>query len=142
MKRKEIFSKGILIISILTFIFTASVFAQPAGKVVKKIDDLVGIWESQFQGGKAYMQYNADGTLRLATTIEDLKSDVSVAYTGKFWFDGDVYGMTETAGSDTGTYKVRMQKEGKTTKLSFTPVDEPNSNREADITTGMTRVEP
>ena len=142
MKTREILGTTILVALTLTIVFTAIGFAQTQGKVVNKIDDLVGIWESQFQGNIAYMQFNADGTLKLAATIEVLKSDVGLAYTGNFWFEGNVYGMTETAGSDTGTYTIRMQKEGNIAKLFFTPVDEPNPNRKAALTKGMTRVEP
>jgi hypothetical protein len=149
MKKKEIFRTGFLMGFILVFILTTSVFAQPPGgntgaqlpgKVVSKIDDLVGIWEATWRGKAGYRQFYADGAHTHAYTIEELKSAPKVT---KFWFEGEVFYIEQIKKHTIGKYEVRIQeKSGKAAKLFFTLISEDNSNRGGDITAGMTRVEP
>ena len=109
--------------------------------VASQIEDLVGIWETNFQGKVAYMQFEADGTLKLALTLEGLENKPRLS--GTFWFEGTVFHMEESYGRGTGKYEVRVQKEGdKAVHLSFTEINDPESMRARDFTQGMSRVEP
>jgi hypothetical protein len=108
--------------------------------IASKVEDLVGIWESQYMGAVAYMQFEADGTFNLASTIEKLKTD-PIAY-GTFWFEGTVFNTKDNLAPKC-SYEVRVQKEGdRPIHLSFTVIDEPHPPRAQDLTKGMTWVEP
>ncbi|MBW1764121.1 MAG: aryl-sulfate sulfotransferase, partial [Deltaproteobacteria bacterium] len=120
--------------------------APPEGgtyeQAASKIEDLVGIWEAQMDGAPAYMEFKADGTLALASTVEGLKSS-STFYTGDFSFDGTTFNMTESLSGSPGSYEIMVEiKEGKASKLTFTVVDDSVSERVQDYSTGMIRVEP
>jgi hypothetical protein len=108
-------------------------------KVASKIEDLVGIYEALWRGEPAYRQFFADGTQVRASTIEELKD---ASKNTKVWFEGEVFVMDNTENPGIGKYEVKIQKKGKTTKLLFTIIEEPKSNRGVDFTAGMTRVEP
>lgn len=120
---------------------TPTATLAPGEFIASKIEDLVGIWESQYMGAVAYMQYKADGTFNLAYTIEKLKT-APIAY-GTFWFEGTVFNTKDNL-CPKGSYEVRVQKEGdRPIHLSFTVIDDPSCfGRVQDLPKGMTRVEP
>jgi len=125
--------------------FTASIHAGggkgggSSERIAKKIEDLVGTYEALWRGEPAYRQFRADGTQVRASTIDELKdADPNT----KIWFEGEVMYMENTENPGTGKYEVKIQKEGKTTKLLFTIIEEPKQNRGVDFTAGMTKVEP
>lgn len=89
------------------------------------------------------MQFEVDGILNLASTVEMLKERAPLILSGTFWFEGTVFHMKDNHVYGTGTYEVRVQKEeGKPIHLSFVVIDDPSSGRVADLTEGMARVEP
>jgi hypothetical protein len=92
-------------------------------------------------GGEAYLQYNADGTFNLATTTDRFESFPIAS--GTFWFEGTVFHTKDNLGTGTGTYEIRVQKEGdQPVRLSFSVIDDPDSDRAKDLATGMSWVEP
>jgi len=114
----------------------------PGEFIASKVEDLVGIWETRFGGRVAYMQFEADGTLNLASTVEMLKQRATLILSGTFWFEGAVFHMKDNHVYGTGTYEVRVQKdEDKPIHLSFVVIDDPSRGRVADLTEGMSRIE-
>ncbi|MFB0547002.1 MAG: two-component regulator propeller domain-containing protein, partial [Anaerolineae bacterium] len=113
----------------------------PGEVIASKVEDLVGVWETRFMGVVAYMQFEADGTLTLARTVEKLES--APILSGTFWFEGTVFNMEDTLAYHTGKYEVRGQKEGdKPIYLTFIVIDDPDPDRVRDLTAGMSRGEP
>jgi hypothetical protein len=87
------------------------------------------------------MQFEADGSVKLAITVEGLESNPRLS--GTFWFEGTVFNIEESFGRGTGQYEVRVQKEGdKAVHLSFIKINDPEGMRARDFTQGMSRVEP
>jgi len=125
-----------------TFYAVRAAAATVSEVIASKVEDLVGIWETRFMGAVAYMQFEADGTVKLAYTIKDMKRTQIMS--GKVWFEGTVFHMDDNIDSGEGTYEVRVQKEGdRPVHLSFIAIDDAhNPNRLRDLTKGMTRVEP
>lgn len=121
--------------------------AAPAteGVIVNKIEDLVGIWESQHgdSGAKAYRQYEADGTIREAYSLDNLQT--SPLHIGHVWFENNVYYQKNDhplAPDSPGKYEVRIHKaEGMPGRLSFRVIDDVDKYRVKDFAAGMTRVE-
>ena len=108
--------------------------------IASQVEDIVGIWETRFLGAVAYMQYEADGTFKVVNSLEDLEKGI-VRISGTFWFEGNVLHVADNYGE--GTYEVTVQKEDDTpVRLDFVEIDDPNSNRAADLTAGMTWVAP
>jgi pimeloyl-ACP methyl ester carboxylesterase len=112
----------------------------PGEFVASKIEDIVGIWESRFIGAVAYMQYKADGTFKLAQSLEKLSQEI-LDISGTVWFEGTVLYVKDVYGQ--GTYEVRVQKEGNTpTHLTYIVIADPVSDRTRDWNAGMTWVAP
>lgn len=141
---------GLLLLFMVSTLVPVVVSAQqttPAseGVIVNKSEDLIGIWETQFgaNGMKAYMQYTADGTFRLAYERENLRDFALLR--GRIWFEGDIYfqkGEYLLAPEYPGQYTVRLHREdGLPDRLSFQVVDDASAERSRDLTAGMTRVE-
>lgn len=108
--------------------------------VASKVEDVVGIWETQFMGSVGYMQYEADGTSKLASSLEDLENGI-IGIPGTFWFEGEVLHVADDYGE--GAYEITVHKKGDAPiQLDFLEIDDPNSNRAADLTAGMTWVAP
>lgn len=113
----------------------------PGEFIASKVEDLVGIWETRGGGAVAYWQFEADGTLNVAPTVEMLEKRWAMI-SGTFWFEGTVFHMKDNHVSPTGTYEVRVQEEkGKPIHLSFTVIDDPVTGRVRELTAGMSRVE-
>ena len=93
-------------------------------------------------GGVAYMQFEEDGTVNLASTVETLESAPMIS--GTFWFVGTGFNIDDNMSYGKGTYEVRVQKEGdKPIHLSFIIIEDANNpNRAQYLTNGMSRVEP
>ncbi|MFX1402830.1 MAG: hypothetical protein ACFE8V_16455 [Promethearchaeota archaeon] len=76
----------------------------------------VGIWvlpESVDFSDNLYVQFLADGTLRVAADVERLAS-LPIA-TGTFWFEGTVFNTNDTQYNVLGKYEVRLvQQAGQT----------------------------
>jgi ligand-binding sensor domain-containing protein len=113
-----------------------------------RVEDLVGIWEIWFYGKAAYMQFEADGTLKCAQAKDKwLQDPSSLNYSGRFWFEGGVLKITdskaEAKGQGPGTYEVWVRKrDGNAVHLSFHVIEDPSGGRTHDLTRGMTRIEP
>jgi predicted esterase len=117
-----------------------TVTVAPSEFIASKVEDVVGIWETQFMGAVAYMQYEADGTSKLTDSLENLKKGI-IGIPGTFWFEGTVFHVEDAYGE--GTYEVRVQKEGDIpVHLDFVEINDPNPDRAGDLTAGMTWVAP
>ena len=110
--------------------------------IASKVEDLIGIWKTQCMGEVAYMQFKADGTVNLASTVEELESTPIMS--GTFWFEGTGFNINDNIHYGKGIYEVRVQKEGdKPIHLSFIVINDLNNpNRVCDLIRGMSRVEP
>ena len=142
MSYQRIRKQMIAVMLIVLFLAGCGTSAPETSEIIaNKAEDIVGIWTTQFMGTEAYIQFNADETFDLARTIDALES--SKILSGTFWFEGTVFNMKDNLGIGTGTYEVRVQKEGdKSVKLSFTVIDDTDSDRVKDLTEEMARVEP
>jgi hypothetical protein len=115
---------------------------------VTKVEDLVGIWEGWIMGSVAYRQFEADGTLKCAErSVEWLQDPSLLRYSGRYWFEGEVFKFTESLGESyghgPGAYKVWVRKkDGKSVHLSFHDIGDPDPIRAFDWSRGMVRVEP
>ena len=112
--------------------------------IATKPEDIVGIWEAQHSGRKAYVQYRTDGTYSIAYALENLQR--SPLLMGKIWFEEKVYFQKGEhpvySYQFPGKYEVRVHKEeGMSNRLSFQVIDDDGSRRVKDLTAGMTRVE-
>ncbi len=139
---------GLLIILTIVLAPAISVAQQPAPSpslapgelIASKIKDIVGIWKTQHKGAVAYMRYDADGTSKLAESLDDLSKGIIIV-PGTVWFEGDVLHVKDSYGQ--GTYRVRVRKEGNTpARLTFIKIDDPNTYRSQDMAAGMTWVAP
>jgi hypothetical protein len=83
----------------------------PVESVASQIEDLVGIWKTSYAGEAAYWQLEADGTYKVARTVEYLESGRSETH-GTAWFEGTVFNVTDKSCRDDGTYEVRVHKQG------------------------------
>lgn len=116
------------------------------GVIVNTIKALVGIWESQHgvSGAKAYRQYEADGTIREAYSLDNLHT--SPLHIGHVWFEDNAYCQKNDhplAPDAPGKYEVRIHKTaGAPDRLSFRMIDDADKFRAKDFSAGMTRVEP
>ncbi len=116
------------------------------GVIVNKIEDLVGIWESQHgaSGAKAYRQYEADGTIRETYSLDNLQT--SPLHIGHVWFEDNVYCQKNDhplAPDSPGKYEVRLHtEEGQPDHLLFRVIEDADKDRVKNFTAGMTRVEP
>ena len=81
----------------------------PVEEIADQVDDLVGIWT--FHEGRDYVEFLADGTMRVADTLEELQKNTPWL-TGTFWFEGTVFNEMDTWCEDKGTYEVRLVREG------------------------------
>jgi len=142
---------GMLLLSMVSMLVPSVTNAQQAapateGVIVNKIEDLVGIWESQHgdSGAKAYRQYEADGTIREAYSLDNLQT--SPLHIGHVWFENNVYYQKNDhplAPDSPGKYEVRIHKaKGVPDRLSFRLIDDADKFRVKDFAAGMTRVEP
>jgi hypothetical protein len=119
----------------------------PEEVIASKVEDLVGIWETRFRGSVAYIQFEADGTLKSANSLEGLRNSSFLNYSGRYWFEGEVFKCTdslaEASGHGPGAYEVWVRKRnGNAVHLSFHDIGDPDSLRAFDWGRGMTRVEP
>ncbi|GAK58340.1 hypothetical protein U27_05314 [Candidatus Vecturithrix granuli] len=138
----------LIMVSVLVPVVTRAQQTTPAseGVIVNKIEDLVGIWESQHgdSGAKAYRQYEANGTIREAYSLDNLQT--SPLHIGHVWFENNVYCQKNDhplAPDSPGKYEVRIHKaKGMPDRLSFRVIDDADKFRVKDFTAGMTRVEP
>ncbi len=108
----------------------------PGEFIASTIEDIVGIWETRYIGAVAYMQYEADGTFKLAGSLENLHKGV-IGIRGRVWFEGTVLYVKDPYGQ--GMYEARVQKEENTPiHLTLIEIDDPNAERAKDWTAGMT----
>ena len=100
----------------------------PVEVIADKVEDLVGIWACILWGEGAYVQFLADGSLRMAQTVEDLENDWFGS--GEFWFEGTVFNESTDYCAGKGTYEVRLVREGgKTVALRWKAIEDPCSDR-------------
>lgn len=138
----------LIMVSVLAPAVTSAQQTAPAteGVIVNKIEDLVGVWESQHgaSGAKAYRQYEADGTIREAYSLDNLQT--SPLHIGRVWFENNVYYQKNDhplAPDAPGKYEVRIHKAaGAPDRLSFRLIEDVDGYRVKDFAAGMTRVEP
>jgi hypothetical protein len=111
---------------------------EPVEINVLEIADMVGIWSGRAMGDAGYHKFNQDGTFTVAWNFGDL--DTSPAATAKYWFEGNVFHVEDGCGH--GMYEVTIQKkEGGSTKLRFTLLEDPCETRTKDWKSGMRLVE-
>ena len=103
---------------------TAEPEPTPVEVVADKIEDIVGIWVCNYGGQSYYVQFLADGTVRLAASVQRLES--APFATGEIWFEGTVFNETDTKCScGTATYDVLMVREGgETIGLRWTAIED------------------
>jgi hypothetical protein len=120
MKRVKLLS----VLVILGVLAACGPSAPASGEVVAdKVEDMVGIWACSATAEGWYVQFRADGTLRVADKIERL--EYSPWFVGEFWFEGTVFNETDTACDDKGTYEVRLVREGgETDALSWKVIED------------------
>ena len=97
-------------------------------------EDLIGIWVSRVGG--AYIQFNADGTFNVASTVDGLTSQ-GHDY-GDFRLEGTALMLITDEESpfcagQTGHYQVEISEEG---KIETTLVDDPCSDRSTSLRSG------
>ena len=87
------------------------------------------------------MQYRADGTYRIAYTVEELESNPRAS--GRFWFEGAEFNAKDNL-CPKGTYEVRVrQVDDKPAQLIFSVISDPSCHKRArDWRTPMLWVEP
>lgn len=102
----------------------------PPEAIASKVEDVVGVWKSLFEGRVAYMHFKPDGTFNLTKAVEEL----STSYvTGKFWFEGTVFHVDDELCRGPGTYEVRVLKEGdKRIQLTFVKIKDSCRERAND----------
>jgi hypothetical protein len=111
----------------------------PGEVIASQVEDLVGVWESRFQGRVAYMHFKPDGRYRLDQTVEETNPYIK----GRFWFEGTLFHADDNGCRDPGTYEVRVLKEGdKPIWLTFVKIEDTCPERARDWRTPMRWVEP
>jgi hypothetical protein len=97
----------------------------PVESIAGQVEDLVGVWKTSYEGDAAYWQFKADGTFKVARTVENLGSGRSEIQ-GTVWFEGTVLNITDRSCRDDGTYEVRVHKQGdKPIRLVFKKMEDP-----------------
>lgn len=140
---------GILLVVLVSILVPALTIAQQTSSaaeefIATKFEEIAGTWKTQLRGMPAYMQYDKDGTSRLAFGLENLQT--SPLSEGKIWFEGNVFHQqsTDPVYSDgvPGKYEIRVHTEGGIpVSLSFRVIDDANKIRSNDLSQGMKRVE-
>jgi hypothetical protein len=111
------------------------------GEIASKVEDVVGVWESRFQGSVAYMHFMPDGTFELTDSVGSLESRLYVF--GKFWFEGTEFRVDDSGCRDPGTYEVRvLGQEDKRIQLTFTGIKDFCLERSGDLRTPLLWAEP
>ena len=123
---------GLVILSLLVACGPSAPAATPTPEpaptpveiVAGSIEDIVGVWATYCGGSTYYVQFLADGTVRIAESVERLEK--APWGTGDVWFEGTVFHETDTiCGSQAGTYEVRLVQEGgKTVALRWNVVED------------------
>ena len=115
----------------------------PEEAFASKVEDLLGIWKGLHHGHVAYIQFEADGTLKCAHTVEQLHNSSGLIFSGRVWFEEGILTVTESLEPRPGAYKVQVHKRhGKTVYLSFHVIEDSSRGRPRDLGRRMTRVEP
>jgi hypothetical protein len=102
---------------------TPTPVARPTPVEVRatKPEHLAGIWFD----GASYGRYDADGTITIAESIENLDSDYVM--TGRFWFEDGIYYEEPPVCLSLLVYEVYLQiEEGRAVRARLTIIEEPD----------------
>jgi hypothetical protein len=110
----------------------------PVEVLADKVEDLVGAWVCSALGASVYVEFLADGTMRMASSVQRLQS--APIATGNVWFEGPVFHETDTLCScGKGTYEVWVVREGgKTAALRWKAIEDCCAER-SDCYRGLTK---
>ena len=105
--------------------------------IASKVEDLVGVWGVVFVGEPAYMQFKADGTYRLASTVASLGH--SPLFSGTIWFTEAGLNVKDSMCDGAGTYKAWVQRSADaSTQLILSVISDPTCpERAQDWKKGM-----
>lgn len=114
---------------------TPTPVARPAPVEVRatKPEHLAGIWFD----GASYQRYEADGSLTIAESIENLDSDYIM--TGRFWFEDGKYYEEPPICLGVFAYEAYLRiEEGRAVRIRMTVIDVPDPPC-PDLTLGTQR---